>query len=109
MAGYIWVAVCHDPITNVQFWPVVPVGEDATERPLASSEPANGCSPCRLLNEYSQPRTAVRSGVRPVIQMAALRQSAAVALVRAPHRNDHSGAADVRTRCFETRQAWELA
>lgn len=32
-----------------------PFGEDATKRPLASSEPANGCSPCRLLNEYSRP------------------------------------------------------
>ena len=21
MAGYVWVAVCHDQVTNVQFWP----------------------------------------------------------------------------------------
>lgn len=48
MAGYVWVAVCHDQVTNVQCWPN-----------RASCKPHGLPNPERL-------RSAARAPLRPV-------------------------------------------
>lgn len=48
MAGYVWVAVCHDQVTNVQCWPI-----------RASCKPHGLANPERL-------RSAARAPLLPL-------------------------------------------
>jgi hypothetical protein len=55
MAGYVWVAVCHDQVTNVQCWPVA---EDRSRRARISGDFGSNVR-TRLLSAIRRPTAGV--------------------------------------------------